>query len=1057
MDDQASRTGQEALRHVQQFGVQIFVCLGVAVSIMVSLFLVERHEIESQTVLQRTDAALNQLEGDLHRVLAPVLSSKQVRPDTTLPESRLTDIETLAKSLEDDETKTLVQRTVDEAREVLKVAFAQGTERAAVTKEFLDFGLASRAAKYGISSRMEEHRHTSLMARGIGRLAMLFLFIFMAKIAWFDNLKPLRRILRDWEADQRSLMTANQVLEDQSQQIESKTNQLHQLIEEMEVQVALHGHASRRFQSLFDGLPVGCLTFDMESMVFEINPQMGQVLGAPPHMFLLQNVCMVFGREEEQIRAFREIIDRLGQTGNAVEMEWTYNHHTGTKYLYLHVLPLRNSEGAVVGGICCALDVTHRHKAEEALARSEAQIRTLIDNAPASIALIDQHRRCLVATRAWLDSNGLDPTDYRGRELFELVKEAETHWGEAVEEGLAGRATVREEDIFIRHDGRIQWMTWSVLPWHRPDGSVGGIVMFQEDVTDRREIEQRVRDSEERFELAVNAASVGIWDWNLDRNRMYWSPRLKEILGVEYGTDEVPHSEFVGRIHPEDEEYFGEALHSHLRLRTPLSLEARFRHEDGRFLWLHVRGQAIWSGVGRPTRMVGAVEDVSVRKAYEMRVAESESRFRDVVEASGEYIWECDTEMRYTYLSERFELVTGVPAARAIGHKMTDYVCKNERNRLAALFKEMESRNTGFTNVTVESDSPYGIVYQRWNGVPVIDTEGRCTGFRGAGLDITLQRAAEDALFQANERIRGILEGIKDCFVSLDSEFNFTYVNHAAEEEFGQPWSSVQGSPLWEAVSDEICEQLKLEFEAAKSVPGSHGFEVFVPSRDRWFEYRVSYGRDGYSVFFHDVTQEKEQQNLIHEQMLQINESNFLLEVQQTELQEANARLIRMADTDALTGLYNRKKLNEVLDSAVEAAASGTPVGLIMLDVDYFKKYNDSFGHLAGDEVLKSVSLAVARAVGERGLPARYGGEEFVVVVQGKWADRVDEIAEDIRRAIEGHPWSLRQVTASLGVCRWTPGQTVRELVERADTALYVSKQSGRNRVTVSDDSAQAA
>lgn len=1053
MDDQAIRNGQVALRRVHQFGVQIFVCLGVAVVIMAGLFWVERSEIDALSKLQRASASLEQLENDLHLLLSPLLKGQPDPVIVPISEARFADIHALAGQQPSLELRVAVINALERARTVQRMA-QHGEPKDQVSHEFLDFGYAVRAAKSQLSNAEEDHRDRSAMARVYARIAFLILIICLAKVAWFDNLRPLTRIIREWEANQRSLITANQVLEDQAQQIESKTHQLQQLIDEMEVQVALHGHASRRFQSLFDGLPVGCLTFDMEAMVFEINPQMGLVLGAPPHMFLLQNVCMVFGREEEQVEAFRKVLDKIGTTGNPVELEWTYKHHTGTKHLYLHVLPLRNSEGVVVGGICCALDVTHRRESEEALARSEAQIRTLIDNAPASIALIDRERRCLVATRAWLESNGLDPVDYRGHDLFELVKEAETHWGEAVEEGLAGQATVREEDIFIRHDGRIQWMTWSVLPWHRPDGQVGGIVMFQEDVTERREIEQRVRDSEERFELAVNAASVGIWDWNLDRNLMYWSPRLKEILGLEHGTEDVPHSEFVGRIHPDDEEYFGEALHSHLRMRTPFSLEARFRHEDGRFLWLHVRGQAIWSGVGRPTRMVGAVEDVSVRKAYEMRVAESESRFRDVVEASGEYIWECDTDMRYTYLSERFELVTGVSAGKAIGQKLTEFVRKHERERLAMLFKEMESRNTGFSNVTVESDSPYGIVCQRWNGVPVIDSEGKCTGFRGAGLDITLQRAAEDALFQANERIRGILEGIQDCFVSLDNEQQFTYVNQAAEDEFGQPWASLQGSPIWDVVPEEARDNLRLEFEAARNVSGSHVFEAYFPSAGRWIEYRVSHGRDGYSVFFHDVTQQKESQRLIHEQMLQINESNFLLEVQQMELQEANIRLSQMAETDALTGLFNRKKLNEVLDAAV---GGSEPVGLIMLDVDHFKKYNDTFGHLAGDEVLKKVSAALSHAVGEDGMTARYGGEEFVVVVQGSSVAGICDLAERIRHEIESQPWELRPVTASFGVCVRTPGQSVRELVDRADAALYASKQSGRNRVTLADDPAQAA
>ncbi|MES1228146.1 MAG: diguanylate cyclase, partial [Armatimonadota bacterium] len=447
------------------------------------------------------------------------------------------------------------------------------------------------------------------------------------------------------------------------------------------------------------------------------------------------------------------------------------------------------------------------------------------------------------------------------------------------------------------------------------------------------------------------------------------------------------------------------------------------------------------------------------RKAYEIRVAESENRFRDVVEASGEYIWECDQDMRYTYLSERFETVMGIAPSLAIGKKITDFVCGHEVKRLEVFFADMSQRNTGFTNVTVESESEVlGQVWQRWNAVPVRNDDHECIGFRGAGLDITFQRAAEDGLFQANEKIRGILESIHDCFISVNHDLEFTYVNHAAENELGQPGIALIGCPIWDALPEELHEALKQEFEAAQEVEGAHVFEVFLSSAGRWFEYRVSRGREGYSVFFHDITQAKESHQLIDEQMLQINEANFLLEVQQMELQEANSQLSRMAETDGLTGLYNRNKLNEVLEESVGAAEAGEgSMSMVIMDVDNFKKYNDSFGHLAGDDVLKTVAQIIRDTVGLRGVPARYGGEEFVVVVPGGTTEMAAQMAEEIRVAIQDHLWELRPVTASLGVSTWYPGASTEHVIEAADEAMYLSKQSGRNQVSIAGGNAEAA
>lgn len=1048
MVDGTCQAGKIAYDRVRKFGVLLFACLAALAVILAAGWLIEAKALEYDKhldALRRKSVAVHDAAERLHSV-----------EGSDLTESRRLKLKTAVGELHR-------LRLAGWPDHVAVTRAAEEYESAALSP--MDESWRSRVnARLAVLGReATEAQQSNDLTRNVvrQRLAVLVALVLtvLGVAAWYGNLRPLRKILQDWMDDQQKLVEANDRLAHQAELIEGKTGQLQTMVDDMEVQMALHGHASRRFQSLFDGLPVGCLTFDMEATVFEMNPQMGEVLGAPPHMFLLQNVCSVFSRESEKADAFMGVITDLRDNGRPIEIEWEYLRANDKRSLYLHVLPLRNQEGMVVGGICCALDITERKATEEAIERSEAQIRTLIDHAPTAIALVDTERRLLVATTAWLDSNGIEEVDYAGKDVFDLVREGDTHWDEAISDGFAGHPTVRDEEIFIRHDGRIQWMTWSVLPWKRADGTVGGIVMFQEDVTERRTIEQRVRDSEERFDMAVNAASVGIWDWNLGTNQMYWSPRFLDILGLGRDLDIHPHTEFVQRVHPDDEDSFAQQLNAHLKHRTPFSWEGRFRHVGGDYLWLHVRGQAVWSGVGRAARMVGAVDDISVRKAYELRVAESEKRFRDVVDASGEYIWEVDANMRYTYLSERFESVTGVPAAAAIGKKLTNFVQPSERTRLTTLFKDMRERGSRFANVTVETHSVSGAkVFQRLNGIPVLDPEGKCVGFRGAGLDISFQRAAEDALYSAGEKVRGILESIQDCFVSLNHDLEFTFVNHAAEEVFQQPGFVLNGSPLWDALPPEVHDQIRVELSLVEQGEAAHVFEFFVEQSDRWFEYRVSLGKDGYSIFFHDISDAKETQRLIEEQMLLINDANAQLEMQQMELQDANERLAHMADTDGLTQINNRKKLNEVLASTLrQAAETGGEVGLVIMDVDFFKKYNDSFGHVAGDDVLKTVARAVKESAGAAGIAARYGGEEFMVVVPEGGLEMALYLAEQIRAAIENQPWELRPVTASFGVALSAPGDTPEQVIERADGALYVSKQSGRNRVTCAGGNAEAA
>jgi diguanylate cyclase (GGDEF)-like protein len=160
--------------------------------------------------------------------------------------------------------------------------------------------------------------------------------------------------------------------------------------------------------------------------------------------------------------------------------------------------------------------------------------------------------------------------------------------------------------------------------------------------------------------------------------------------------------------------------------------------------------------------------------------------------------------------------------------------------------------------------------------------------------------------------------------------------------------------------------------------------------------------------------------------------------------------LADLATKDGLTGLKTHKAFQEHLVKQFgRAKEHGSPLSVVLLDVDQFKQFNDSFGHPAGDVVLKRVAMLLEREARGTDLIARYGGEEFVVVL-----DRTDEegalrIAERFRKAIEGEDWEHRKVTASFGVASLDEtADTKQDMVDRADAALYASKRNGRNRVT---------
>jgi len=163
---------------------------------------------------------------------------------------------------------------------------------------------------------------------------------------------------------------------------------------------------------------------------------------------------------------------------------------------------------------------------------------------------------------------------------------------------------------------------------------------------------------------------------------------------------------------------------------------------------------------------------------------------------------------------------------------------------------------------------------------------------------------------------------------------------------------------------------------------------------------------------------------------------------------------------DPLTGLGNRKYFDRMIGMAVqEALATGEPLSLLLFDIDHFKSFNDSYGHLTGDQVLRLVGLSLKQTIKGQDITARYGGEEFAVVLPHTALRQALTVADHIRRAVMAKELKkkstgdiLGRVTISVGVSMLKPGDDIYSLIERADACLYAAKRNGRNRVICEAD-----
>lgn len=197
------------------------------------------------------------------------------------------------------------------------------------------------------------------------------------------------------------------------------------------------------------------------------------------------------------------------------------------------------------------------------------------------------------------------------------------------------------------------------------------------------------------------------------------------------------------------------------------------------------------------------------------------------------------------------------------------------------------------------------------------------------------------------------------------------------------------------------------------------------------------------------ATREMRETNKALEDRLQLSKTEI------SNLQQSLDAIRAESLTDPLTGLGNRKYFDRSIERAVEQAlASGEPLSLLMFDIDHFKSFNDSYGHLTGDQVLRLVALSLKQTIKGQDITARYGGEEFAVVLPSTGLRQALTVADHIRRAVMAKELKkkstgeiLGRVTISVGVSILKSGDDTDSLIERADACLYAAKRNGRNRV----------
>ena len=303
------------------------------------------------------------------------------------------------------------------------------------------------------------------------------------------------------------------------------------------------------------------------------------------------------------------------------------------------------------------------------------------------------------------------------------------------------------------------------------------------------------------------------------------------------------------------------------------------------------------------------------------------------------------------------------------------------------------------------------------------------------------------------QRVKLLMDSSPTAVFLVEQTGTITYSNHLAEMIFGYQKNELIGKPIDILVPLKFRDVHKNHRKLYTASPILRPMGILpglVGCRKSGNEFSIDVGLnpvwlDRGTVIICSVIDTSQKANylngLIHEKR---------------KLSKDNARLERLADRDSLTGLYNRRAYERILQNNLSTAReSGGVVSIIMVDIDHFKKFNDTYGHPIGDLLLKDLGNVLTNNIRREDTVARMGGEEFVVALPGIQHSQVVRFGERLRRVIEQGDWGSKPITISLGAAtyRFTSNRTalkriMKQMISEADQALYQSKNAGRNRFT---------
>ena len=764
---------------------------------------------------------------------------------------------------------------------------------------------------------------------------------------------------------------------------------------------------------------------------------------------------------------------------------------------------------AVVSGLTILVsyrlqrDQVEIRQRSQALFESTAQLQSILDNSNALISLKDARGRYLLVNRVYESLFHKDRARIVGKTAADLFgKEAAGNYRASEEKVLQTGESITLEETATFDDGIHTYIAVK-FPLQNAEGKIYAVGTLATDITDYKQVEAALLQSEERFRLVSYATSDAVWDWDFATDQVWWNQSIRRLFGYQASEVRPDSGWWQALIHPEDRAKVVSSLQAAIDGGQEFwSKEFRFRRSNGSYAHVFDRGYVMHDEQGKPVRVLGALMDITQWRQAEEEMEADRNLMRTMIDLLPDNIYVKDMEGRTILANIADARTLGMASPEeTVGKTVFDYFPRELAVQVDADDKAVI--HLGQKIINREEVHPDKDGNQKWlstTKVPLLDSGGKIVGLVGIGHDITDRKQIEKALKEANERQSawigelerrtketGLLNEMSDHLQTCPNfEEAYRVIGELARQLFPREagglyiinpsrdqadlvasWGPTLGDPPGFHPDD--CWGLRmgrlhiLDQDKAGNNRSGEALAVrcnHVHSNDPeayacmpLFGQGEAIGllhvrRSGEltdTVWFTDAKQELARSMAYRVALALVN-----LRLRETLRQQS----IR----DPLTGLFNRRYMEESLEREVHRVIrSRHPLGVMMIDIDHFKDFNDTFGHEAGDAVLRELGALLRSKIRIEDIACRYGGEEFTIILPDASLDvtrkRAEALCTAVRRlAVDHNGRPLGAITMSFGVAAFPDqGQTIEAILHAADEALYRAKKAGRDRVAVAE------